>query len=174
MNSKRDPLLAFREIRHGIQTALNNKCYGATLILIYAGIDAMANLARQEGQGWVRSDDFIGWVDRYLQVESAEKVSGPEWYSARCAILHTYGVESTRTQSGGARKLGYMVGGKPAVKYDPQVDPNLLIVDCVALAEAFFQGLDKFMVDLFADSERQKLIESRLQKLFITIPIEKR
>ena len=172
MNSQRDPITAFHDIREGIQTVLDKKCYGATLVLIYAGIDAMANLARPEGQVQVHPDDFVAWVERYLKVAADEKISGAEWYSARCAVLHTYGVESNLTRGGNARMLGYMAGGYPPVKYDPKVDQNLVIVDCVALAEAFLKGLAKFMVDLFADPEKRELNESRLRKLFINIPVE--
>ena len=174
MNSQRDPLTAFHDIRQGIQTVLDKKCYGATLILIYAGMDAMANLARPERQVQVRPDDFIAWVERYLKIEADEKISGAEWYSARCAVLHAYGVESKLTRGGKARMLGYMAGGHPPVKYDPKVDQNLVIVDCVALADAFFKGLDSFIVDLFADPDKKELAEGRLKKLFITIPVKKR
>lgn len=173
MHSERDPLTAFSEIRQGIQTVLDNKNYGAVLILVYAGIDTMANLARPEHQAEVQPNDFIAWVDQYLKIEAEEEISGEEWYSARCSVLHTYGVESRRTRSGSARMLGYMAGGAPPIRYDPEVNRGLVLVDCVALAEGFFKGLDSFMVDLFADSDKRELSENRLKKLFITIPVKK-
>lgn len=173
MSSQRDPITAFHEIRKGIQSALDNKCYGSALILIYAGIDAMANFARPEGQVEVQPNDFIAWVDQYLKIEAEEEISGEEWYSARCAVLHTYGVESRRTRSGSARMLGYMVKGTPPVKYDPKVAQNLVMVNCLALADAFFKGLETFMVDLFADPDKKELAEDRLKKLFITISVNK-
>ncbi len=174
MGISRDPVTnaIYGGIKRGIRVALDNECYGSALILIFAGIDAMANLGRPESQKEVQPADFIRWVDTYIKIDSEEQITGEEFYSARCAVLHTYGVESRRTTSGTARKLGYMVGGYPPIRYDPKVAKDFLLLDILALADAFFKGLDQFLIDVFANTQKGQIIEARLQKLLSAIPYE--
>ena len=96
-----DPLLnaVYAGIKRGIQICLENECFGAALVLIYAGIDAMANLGRPEEQEEVGASDFMTWCELYINLEGETEVTGEEWYSARCAVLHTYGSTSRLTLS---------------------------------------------------------------------------
>ena len=177
MDFSRDPVInaIYKGIKEGIKVALENKCYGSSLILIFAGIDAMANLARPESSKEVKQADFIGWVNKYLKIETKESITGEEFYGARCAVLHTYGIESGLTKKRIARKLGYMVHGDPPIKYNADVDKALVIVDILALSEAFFNGIDNFLIDLFASMEnkpmKRKIVEDRLNKLIVAFPI---
>jgi len=177
MDFSRDPVTnaIYRGIKEGIKVTLENKCYGSSLILIFAGIDAMANLARPESRKEVKPADFIGWVNKYLKIETKESITGEEFYGARCAVLHTYGVESGITKKWNARKLGYMVHGYPPIKYNPDVNKDLVIVDIPALSEAFFNGINQFLIDLFAGKEdkpeKRKIVEDRLNKLLVTFQI---
>lgn len=149
---------------------LENNCYGSAAILIYSGIDTMAYLAMPANQTNVRRDDFVQWCDRYIRFCGPEQLSGLELYSARCAMLHTYGVESQLTRSGQCRQLGYLDRSVPDIRYAPSVDPELALVSIEALANAFFAGIDRFLVDLFADSTRATTAEQRLQKLVVSFP----
>jgi hypothetical protein len=41
-----------------------------------------------------------------------------------------------------------------------------------ALADAFFLGVDKFLVDLFADEKKAPIAEQRLKKLIQELPFK--
>jgi hypothetical protein len=47
---------------------LEKKCYGSAVILIYAGIDAMAFLGMPANRQDVTSHDFITWAEKYMSV----------------------------------------------------------------------------------------------------------
>ena len=169
-----DPVVngIYNGIKRGIQVTLDNQCYGSAVILIFAGIDAMANLNRPDIQDQVKYEDFVKWVEEYIKIDSKEQITGDEFYSARCAVLHSYGVESRKTTEGTARKIGYMVGGDAPLRYNPCIAKDFLLLDVLALANSFFRGLDKFLVDLFANANTQKkqIIEKRLNKLLGSVP----
>lgn len=86
-------------------------------------------------------------------------------------MLHTYGVESRLTRGGQCRKLGYMDRSVPDVRYSRNIDPNLVLVSIEALAKAFCDGIDRFLVDLFADSARAAVAEQRLQQLVVPFTV---
>jgi len=172
MSLKNDPIYnaIYNGINKGIRVTLDNECFGSAVILIYAGIEAMATLARPADQIEVRRTDFVNWIDRYIQLNAPERISGEEFYSARCAVMHNFGVENTMTHSGSARMLGYVVGGTPPVHFCARVSPNHVLVDILAFAEAFFKGVDGFLIDAFSDPQRSPLIERRLQDMLCVIP----
>jgi hypothetical protein len=103
MQFAEDPLInaIYQGIKRGIQVTYDNECYGACLILIYCGIDAMSYLDMPTNRAEVHADDFIQWVEGYLSPNlknSATQVTGKELYIARCAVVHTYGVESLKNE----------------------------------------------------------------------------
>jgi hypothetical protein len=61
---------------------LKNRCFGAAVILIYSGIDAMAFLAMPQSQ---EDFDFIAWTDRYIRFSCKKELSGTEVYGAGVA-----------------------------------------------------------------------------------------
>jgi len=175
MDLNKDPITnaIYGEIKRGIKIALENRCYGSAIILIYAGIDVMVNLGLPEAQEEATDLNFIKWVEKYIKLESKEKIIGEELYAARCAVLHTYSPESRRTKKGSARIIVYMWGGHPPVRYDASINKRIVVVSITALAESFFKAIDKFIIDLFADAKIRLVAEERLRKLFITIPAKK-
>lgn len=160
-------------IRRGIRVTLEHDCMASAVILIYAGMEAMASLGRPDGQEDVTPADFIRWADRYIALEGDTRVTGEEWYSARCGIFHTFTPDSRRTRSGAARRLSYMSKCRPPVRYDRNIDKAFVLVSVPALAEAFFAGIDRFLVDRFADPAIRPIMEERLRKLFAELPYER-
>ena len=63
-----------------------------------------------------------------------------------------------------------MVGGYPPVRYDESITDELVMVEIGTLAEAFFRGIDIFLVDLHADGLPHDVIDARAQKLLNEIP----
>jgi len=165
----------YQGIKRGIQVTYDNECYGACLILIYCGIDAMSYLDMPSSQEEVHDNDFIQWAERYLSPSlknQATQITGEELYSARCGVVHTYTVESLRTK-GGSRRIGYMVGGNCSIAYDPQIDSGTVMLRLETLLDAFFTAIDKFLTEGYADKQKQPILETRLRNLLNTIPYEK-
>ena len=162
---ERDPITKaiYGGIKRGIQVAVENNCLGSAVILILSGIDSMAFLNIPVSQTDVTRIDFIEWADRYIKFPCNEKLTGSDLYGARCAMLHTYGVVSKMSRDGKCRIVGYMSETIPQIRYNPDVDKNLVLVSVPALAESFYKGIDKFLVDLFSNTDKAKVAEDRLK-----------
>ena len=159
-------------IKRGIRVCLDNNCLGSVVVLVYSGIDAMAYLGMPARQVDVTRADFIAWCDKYIQFGGGQQLTGQELYGARCAVLHTYGVESRLSRQGDCRKLGYMDRSVPEIRYSPSVDPTVALVSIEALANAFFRALDRYLVDLFADPLKAPEAETRLNQLLMSFSLE--
>jgi hypothetical protein len=173
-----DPLInaIYQGIKRGIQVTYNNECYGSCLILIYCGIDAMAYLDMPPVQAEVHANDFVQWAERYLSPSlknRATQITGEELYSARCAVVHTYTVESRRTKSGSTRAIGYAIGGDQSIAWDAKIAPNLLLLRLETLRDVFFTAIDKFLTQSYADIQKKPILETRLRNLLNSIPYEK-
>lgn len=169
---RRDPIINVvnNGIKRGIRVAIENECFGAAVILIYSGIDAMAFLGMPESQMDVTREDFIKWSERYIHFSCKEQLTGLDLYGARCSMLHNYSVFSRLSREGKCRTIGYMNKSTPEVRYNPAVDSSLVLVSVPALAEAFFRGMDQFLIDLFSDSSRKRITEERFSYLVHELP----
>ena len=168
-----DPLInaIHNGIKRGIRVALENDCLGSAVILILSGIDAMAYVGMPAGQEDVTRNDFITWVERYIKFSCSEQLSGWDLYGARCAMLHSYGTASDLSRKGKCRQIGYMDKSVPEIRLNPSVSMDLVLVSVPALADAFFSGIDKFLIDAFADEKKRAIAEQRLQKLVQATPV---
>ena len=168
----RDPIIniVHNGIKRGISVVLENKCFGASVILIYSGIDAMAYLGTPCGQEDVRPEDFVDWAERYIRFPCQEQLTGLDLYGARCAMLHTYSTTSRLSRKRKCRQVGYVDKSVPEVIYEPQVSTQLVMISIEALKEAFFHAVDRFLMDLFSDPERAKAAEECLSKLVTQLP----
>lgn len=171
----RDPVVnaIHNGIRRGIEIAVANGCHGSAVVLIYSGMDSMAYLAMPENQTDVSGRDFIEWADRYIKFPCKDQLTGADLYGARCAMVHTYSVYSKMSREGKARLIGYMDKSVPEVRYNPEVNKQLVLVSVPALAEAFFQGTDNFLVDAFSNKTRAPVIEARMKNLVQCLPVPK-
>jgi hypothetical protein len=157
-------------IKRGIEVLLEKKCYGSAVILIYAGIDAMAFLGMPANRQDVTSHDFITWAEKHIRFPCDEQLTGLDLYGARCSMLHTYSLASRLSREGKCRMVGYMNISVPDVIYNPRVATDLVMVSVTGLAEAFFRGVDRFIIDLFGDPVRAPLARERLRKLVHRLP----
>ena len=167
-----DPIVnvIHRGIKRDIDIALDNGSLRAALILLYAGIDTMAALSMPQGQPSVKRSDFVSWAERYIKFPCSEQLSGQDLYGARCSVLHTYTVNSDLSRAGVCRPVGYMDKAIPEVAYNPAIDKSIVMVSVQALRDAFFGGVDSFLVDSFADPQKAPLLEERLRKLLHELP----
>jgi hypothetical protein len=150
------------DIKEGIRLALKHECYGSAVTLIFAAMDTMAYVGMPATQEDVKRSDFEAWANRYIQLPGREQIAGLEYYGARCAMLHNHGAESKLSREGKVRIIGYMDKAIPAVRSSPE-EPTMVLVSITALAEALFTGIDRFLVDVFADPVRRPVAEKRMQ-----------
>jgi len=114
--------------------------------------------------------DFIAWAKNYIQISGSEQLTGEDLYGARCSMLHAYGVRSRMSRAGKCRLIGYMNKSEPPVRFNPKVSKELVLVSLPALAAAFFAGVDRYLVDIFADGRRAPLAEERFKGLLHQLP----
>jgi len=88
-------------------------------------------------------------------------------------VVHTYAVESRKTKSGTARAIGYTIGGGQSIVWDAIVAPDLVLLRLETLRDAFFTAIDRFLIEGYADKQKQPILEARLRNLLNTIPYEK-
>ena len=122
----------------------------------------MAFLGMPSHQQDVTRDNFVRWAEGYIKFRCDDQLTGLDLYGARCAMLHSYGVVSRLSREGQCRMVGYMDNSVPEVRYNPKVAKDFVLVSVTALAEAFYRGIDQFLVDLFANKERAEVAEKRL------------
>jgi hypothetical protein len=157
-------------IKQPIRELLQKHFYGAALTLTLTSIDIVAWLGMPSGSTRANKADFAQWVERYIDLKGDTIVTGLEWYGARCGVLHTYGVESDLSRNKGLRIIGYVDDMSPPVRYNKKVSTKLIMVSIRAFIEAFLDGLDRYLIDLYADPTKAKLADERFLKMFHTSP----
>lgn len=167
---RNDPIINVIQngIKRGIRMALEMDCYSSAVILIYSGMDTMAFLNMPANQQDVTRHDFIEWAERYIQFPCKEQLSGLDLYGARCSMLHTYSAFSRLSREGRCRMIGYMDQSIPEVIYNLDAARDLVMVSIQGLAEAFFSGVDRFLIDLFANPDRARVAEEHFRLLVHT------
>ncbi len=157
-------------IKEDISVAFEHERYRAGIILIYAGMDAMAYLDMPARQDQVTRDNFIKWTEAYIRFPCKEQLTGADMYGARCSMLHAYGAVSKMSKAGKCRMVGYCDHTIPEVVYNPRVSRDLVMVSSHALKDAFFQGIDRFLVAAFTDKIKAAIVEPRLQNFTMLFP----
>jgi hypothetical protein len=143
------------------------------LVLIYCGIDVLANLSRPAQNAEVTRSDFVNWAERYMECEKSLGLSGLDLYAARCGILHTYTMDSRLSAMGRARRVIYAWGDR-----NPDEPMKLLrllnlpevMVKIETLFSAFVLGIEAFGKALDDDPNLEALVQTRGRKLFTDQP----
>jgi len=160
-------------IRRGIRIAIENNCYGSAVVLILSGIDTMAYIGMPRCREDVLPEDFIKWAERYVKFPCANQLSGIELYGARCGMLHSFSTRSKLSRKGKCRQVGYADRCVPEVVCNSNLSGELVIVSIEGLAKAFFDGMDRFLVDLYEDKEKAMLADTRFPWLVHAFPLMK-
>lgn len=168
----KDPVLnaVYNSIKRGIRVAIDNQCYGSAVILILSGIDTMAYLGMPPGHEDVTSKDFVKWAEKYITFPCDQKLTGLDLYGARCGMLHAYSTSSRLQRQGKCRHVGYMDRSVPEIRYNPAIDKDLVLVSVEALARSFFEGVDKFLVDLYSDPVKASVADERFRWVVLVYP----
>jgi hypothetical protein len=130
-----------------------------SLMLIYGGIDVLGSLERRSDEGTRAS--FMRWVEAYLLPAKSLGCSAVDLYAARCGVLHSFSAESDLYREGKARRLIYAWGTAPAAKLERTADLlgyADLTVHLNDLAMVFAEALDRYLSEIWSDSERRETI----------------
>jgi len=148
---------------HGLTTA--------SIALAYICIDSLANLARPIEKQKVTRSDFINWVNKYLEADSAQpyKYCGKDVYAARCAFLHTYGaVAELHEEDTDTIKFVYNNGGEHL--YNPDVERQLVIIGTKSFINDVIIGVEQFLGECQKDQSLKQRVESRLDNVLQALP----
>lgn len=173
---RQDPIInvIHNSMRKGINLTLEHECYASAIVLILSAIDAMAYLSMEEDQQDVYADDFIAWADRYIHFPGKHQLTGTDLYGARCAMLHNFGAQSKMSRNGKCRVILWMDRAQPPILFRPNVNPGYVMVSIVALRDALFEGMDRFLINLYKNpkSKEARLADKRFQSFVHTTPVD--
>jgi hypothetical protein len=171
-----DPIInvIHNSIREGINVTIEQECDASAVILMLSAIDAMAYLVMPEGQEDVRQQDFISWADQYIQFPGKYQLTGADLYGARCAMLHSFGAQSKMSRKGECRVILWMDDSDPPIVFRPELQPGHVMVSILALRDALFKGMDRFLVNLYKNpnSQAAKLADKRFQSFVHRMPTD--
>ena len=169
-----DPIQKAIYGKHGIMPAIDvlfdSECFGPGIMMILCGIDIMSNLDRPEDADENTAEDFKSWVRRYIRIPGDRDLTPNDLWSARNAIVHTYGVYSKSSRRGDARVITWVPNEWFPVRHNPQADPNLVMVDPFAFKRAFSAGVESFLCSTLSDKEKKPILEQRLSELITYLP----
>ena len=148
-------------IRRPINFALDERFYAAALVLTYSGMDTMAFLDMPREKTYVMRSDFIAWVEQYVKVAD---VTARDLYAARCSVLH--GGALSRLSTGGECTIIRHV--PPQSNAD--IASGSAFVSVSHLKDAFFRGVELFMLHIFEREAKRAVVEDRLTGLLQTLP----
>lgn len=143
----------------------------AAIAMSYISIDAIANLARPTAKQMVTRADFKEWVDTYLKAHPDQpyQYRGKDVYAARCAFLHTYGVEAElHEEDPDTIKFAYHDGGKH--QYDLNVERSLVLIGTKSFVNDVFIAVETFLEQCQNDEILRKRVEPRLVKMLQIFP----
>jgi hypothetical protein len=169
-----DPIInvIHNSIRKGINVTLENGCYASAVVLVLSAIDAMAFLGMSEGQQDVSKSDFVKWAEEYIRFPGENQLTGLDLYGARCAMLHSFGAQSKMSREGQCRVILWMDKAVPPIIFRPDVAPGHVVVSILALKDALFAGMDRFLIDAYRNpnSREAKLADKRFQSFVHEMP----
>src|SRR5207248_6249349 len=109
--------------------------------------------------------DFIAWTKKYVKFSTTDPPTGADLYGSRCSLLHG-GAPSRFTREGRARPVLHFTG----VRGLAEQGRATLVISVDALIGAFFEGVDRFLVDLSRDSTKAEIANRRLEQLCKCLP----
>ena len=150
-----------------IHSCLMNNAPTGAVILTYCAMDAMAFLSMPEGKQNVARSDFKEWVTKYMKTDSAQpyQYNADDLYGSRCGIVHTYGAESDLSRENRCRKIVFRLNCLKHF-YEPNKEPDLVILGIDLFIRDFFDAIDKFILDIEKDANLKRRVENRLPNMF--------
>jgi len=141
------------------------------VVLSFICLDTMAYLVRPADQTEQTRAEFIAWTDKYLKGHSDHQYQyrGVDVYAARCAVLHTYGIEAALHRRDESVKLfGYHDGGRHM--HDPAQHPRLVMIGMRSFLNDVRIAVGDFIQECRHNAELRALVETRLGGLLTHLP----
>jgi len=145
--------------------------YAQVLTVLYAAIDTMAWSSRKDGD--VTRQDFIGWVDKYMDPQRSLPCTPEDLYAARCGVLHSGAAGSRLSREGKAVELWYVTAATSTADLESFMKKkgvNAKVVSATNLVAAFGAGVLAYAEDLAQDQKRQAEVEKRIGQWLTFIP----
>ena len=153
-----------------IELCLKNTLLSSALILIYSGIDSMANLDKSDRFGTRK--DFYNWVDKYMQPRAKLNCSAVDLYNARCGILHNNSPDSNLSNIKKA-KLIYYVWKIEKEWLQDFVNKNekeeVVVVQVSELFTVYKQGIERFFSEIEESIDLKEKILNNSGRVFTNI-----
>jgi hypothetical protein len=162
------------EITQAIDMCIEAKMFLAGQMLMYAGIDIMANFDRPEEKVEGTQQDFKNWAKKYILDPNPHlNVNADDLYGGRCGLIHAAIIESGKSRSGAARLIFPVL--KPAsmermqealddLRRDaPEFHGVAVYLD--ELLAAFVEGLERFRKDVEGSVQKTKIVMGRAGKV---------
>ncbi len=163
------------EITLAIDMCIKAKMFLPGQMLMYAGIDIMANFDRPRDKVEGNQQDFKGWAKKYMLDPNPHlKVNADDLYGGRCGLIHAAIVESAKSRRGEARIIFPVIKPAPIEPLQESLDlnrrddptfPDGVAVYLDELLQAFVDGLERFRKDVESSSEKVTLVTERAGKV---------
>lgn len=163
------------EITQAIDSCVKARQFLAGQMLMYAGIDIMANFDRAEDKVEGTQQDFKGWAKKYmLEPNPHLKVNADDLYGGRCGLLHGAIVESRKSRQGEARIIFPVIKPSPIEPMERSIElnrrddptfPDSVAVYLDELLQAFMDGMARFRKDVESSPEKTSLVAKRAGKV---------
>ncbi|HEX8177783.1 MAG TPA: hypothetical protein VF543_22030 [Pyrinomonadaceae bacterium] len=160
------------QLFNAVCNCLENDLIESAMILLYAGIDAMAWLNLPPSVDDVRGADFQQWVAAYFLPDSGFDCSPEDLYGARCGLVHSNTSESRLNRQGRASKIFYyreregIKQGIIQILMDEQLAPWFINVD--QFISALRTAIDRFVSDISSDTAKLQLVCERIQRFYFS------
>lgn len=115
------------------------KYYGQMLIIIYSAIDTFGLLDAEISQNKATGETFKNWTKKYFLENGDFDFDEVDFWSARCAVLHTFTTESDLSRSGKAIEIQYFKG-------DPKSREGSFFQDFVNVENCVSANIDDVLV----------------------------
>jgi hypothetical protein len=137
-----------------------------SLVLLYAGIDALAWLALPSGD--VNGSDFVKWVNTYLLPDSGLQCTAEDIWAARCGLLHSSIAESRKSREGAAREISYLLNddGQALVHVMAKTPLPAINIRIDHLIAAFRKAIDSFQSAIGQQPELARQVYERARHHF--------
>jgi hypothetical protein len=155
-----------------VSNCLEQDFIESAMILLYAGIDAMAWLNLPPNVNDVEGADFKRWVADYFLPGSRFNCSPEDMYGARCGLVHTNTSESKLNRKGRATKIFYyrerdgVKQGILQILMDEQHMPWFIDIDQLIIN--FRTAIERFIDDISTDTNRLDLVYERIQRSYFS------
>jgi hypothetical protein len=163
-----NPIISwFRKHLRAIRACYNAGLPEASLVLIYAGIDAFGFLAADSTVVDATGDTFKDWCEKYictrLQCTEGNPVTSIDLWGARCGFLHTSTPRSKLERKGTVCEIWYQFKGETGVNLTANTKFVPLVLDLHNFAMAFKEGGSAFLSELKKDQQRFQNAHARAQ-----------